>query len=286
MGQMRREMLSGSGLAAVGNDETGVSTRWTFYLRHERLILGCVAVAFALSLWEGVGRSNIVNPIFLSSPSAIAATGYSMAMSGELSQHLLISANEFLLGYSLAALTAIPLGLLAGWNRRLNYILDPFISALYVTPRVALLPLIVIWLGVGLFSKVAVIFLGAFFPICINTIAGVRTVDRTHVMVARSFRGDNLHILRTVIVPSCVPFMLAGLRLAVGRALVGVVVGEFYAASAGVGFLITVAGATFQTDKVFVGIVIIAAFGLLCNEFLSRAERRVEKWRPMIDSAS
>jgi ABC-type nitrate/sulfonate/bicarbonate transport system permease component len=278
-------MPSGSKLAVVGNDALGAEIRSTLYLRHERLILGCVAVAFALSLWEGVGRSGVVNPIFLSSPSTIAATGYEMAMSGELSRHLMISGKEFFLGYSMAVLTAIPLGLLGGWYRRLNYVLDPFISALYVTPRVALLPLIVLWLGVGILSKVAVIFLGAFFPICINTIAGVRTVDRSHIMVARSFGGDNLHVLKTIIFPTCVPFMLAGLRLAVGRGLVGVVVGEFYAASAGIGFLITVAGATFQTDKVFVGIAIIAAFGLICNEFLSRAERRVERWRPMVDSA-
>jgi ABC-type nitrate/sulfonate/bicarbonate transport system permease component len=279
-------MSSGSGLAAVGNGEVGAGIRSTGYLRHERLILGWVAVAFALSLWEGVGWSGLVNPIFLSSPSAIAATGYKMAVSGELSQHLVISGKEFFLGYSFAVLTAIPLGLLIGWYRRLNYILDPFLSALYVTPRVALLPLIVLWLGVGILSKMAVIFLGAFFPICINTIAGVRTVDRSYIMVARSFGGDNLHVLKTIIFPTCVPFMLAGLRLAVGRALVGVVVGEFYAASAGIGFLITVAGASFQTDKVFVGIAVIAAFGMMCNEILSRAERRVERWRPVVDSAS
>ncbi len=279
-------MLSGSELAIVGDDELGAGIRSTFYLRHERLVLGCAAVAFALGLWEVVGRSGTVNPIFLSSPSAIAATGYKMTVSGELSQHLLVSGKEFLLGYFMAVLTAIPLGLLVGWYRRLNYVLDPFLSALYVTPRVALLPLIVLWLGVGILPKVAVIFLGAFFPICINTIAGVRTVDRSHIMVARSFGGDNLHLLKTIVFPSCVPFMLAGLRLAVGRALVGVVVGEFYAASAGVGFLITVAGASFQTDKVFVGIAIIAAFGMMCNEILSRAERRVEKWRPAVDSAS
>jgi len=279
-------MLSGSELAIVGDDELGAGIQSTFYLRHERLVLGCVAVAFALGLWEVVGRSGIVNPIFLSSPSAIAATGYKMTLSGELSQHLLVSGKEFLLGYFMAVLTAIPLGVLVGWYRRLNYVLDPFLSALYVTPRVALLPLIVLWLGVGILPKVAVIFLGAFFPICINTIAGVRTVDRSHIMVAKSFGGDNLHILKTIVFPSCVPFMLAGLRLAVGRALVGVVVGEFYAASAGVGFLITVAGASFQTDKVFVGIAMIAAFGMMCNEILSRAERRVERWRPAVDSAS
>jgi len=275
-----------SATSAAAAENVGTNSKPRFYTRHERLILGGLAVAVALSLWEGLGRGGRINPIFLSSPSSIAVAGFKLAMSGELSQHLWVSGRELFLGYSLAALTAVPVGLIAGWYRRLNFILDPFLSAFYATPRVALLPLIILWVGVGIWSKVALVFLGAFFPICINTIAGVRTIDQSHLMVARSFRGGDLHIFKTIILPSSFPFILAGLRLGVGRALVGVVVGEFYAASAGIGFLIAIAGATFQTDKVFVGIAIIAAFGIVCNELLLKAERRVERWRPVVDSAS
>ena len=253
--------------------------------RHERWIVGATAVGAVLGGWEWVGRSGLVDALFLSTPTAIVATAVEMAGTGELSEHLAASGTEFFAGYLLAVLTAVPLGLLAGWYARLNYALDPFLSALYATPRVALLPLIILWAGVGLWSKILVVFLGAFFPICMSTLAGVRTVDPSHLRVARSFLAGDAHVFRTVILPASVPFLVAGLRLGVGRALVGVVVGELYAASAGVGFMIALAASTFRTDRLFVGIAIIGAFGVLCNEVLSRLERRVELWRPRVGAS-
>jgi ABC-type nitrate/sulfonate/bicarbonate transport system permease component len=251
-----------------------------FYARNERIILGAIAVVLFLTIWEAIGRSGKISPVFLSSPCSISLTALKMIRSGEIFKHLYASGTEFLLGFSLAVFLAVPLGLLTGLYRRMNYLFDPFISMFYVTPRIALLPLIILWLGIGLVSKVMVVFLGAFFPICINVIAGVRTVDRDHLLLAKSFRSSDFHTLRTIIVPSCAPFILSGLRLAVGRALVGVFVSELYGASAGIGFLISISGTTFQTDKVFVGIAIIAAFGILCNGIISRAERKIDKWRP------
>ena len=248
--------------------------------RHERALLGGSAVAVFLLAWELAGRAGLVNPIFLSVPSAIAAAARRMWRSGELMEHVRASGAEFAVGYLLAIGAAVPLGLAAGWYRRLGFVLDPFLAALNATPRVALMPLIVLWVGIGVWSMVAVIFLGAFFPICLSTFAGVRTVSDVHVRVARSFQAGDAHLFRTIVLPSCVPFILAGLRLGVGRGLVGVVVGELYGASAGLGFLVAMAGATYQTDRVFVGIGLIAGFGVLCNELLTRAEARVEAWRP------
>jgi NitT/TauT family transport system permease protein len=250
--------------------------RWSW---HERPIIGLAAVGAVLGLWEAVSRTGAVKPLFLSSPSRIVATAIHMLASGELVEHLRVSGAEFLAGYALA-LAAIPLGLLTGWYRRLNFALDPFLTALYVTPRVALMPLIILWIGIGLWSKVAIVFLGAFFPICISTIAGVRTVDPVHLRVARSFQATQWRLFLTIVVPSCVPFILAGLRLGVGRGLVGVVVGELFGATAGIGYLISVAGSGFETDRVFVGVAVLCTFGLLCNEALVRLERRVEAWRP------
>jgi NitT/TauT family transport system permease protein len=255
-------------------------------VRQERLLIGSASIAGFLLAWESVGRSGLVSPIFLSSPSAIAAAAAAMWASGELLEHARASAAEFALGYLLATATAVPLGLAVGWYRRLEYALDPFLAALYATPRVALVPLLVLWLGIGLWSRSCVVFLGAFFPICINAAAGVKTVSLAHVRVARSFQASDGHLFRTIVLPSCVPFILAGLRLGIGRALVGVVVGELYGAAAGVGFLIAVAGATFQTERVFVGIALIAAFGIACNELLARAQARVERWRPPVRPAS
>jgi NitT/TauT family transport system permease protein len=260
--------------------DPGLVRRVGRWMRYERPIIGLAAVGVVLGLWEAVSRSGAIKPIFLSSPSRIVTTAVDMVASGELVEHVRVSGAEFLVGYALA-LAAIPLGLLTGWYRRLNFALDPFLTVLYVTPRVALLPLIFLWIGIGLWSKVALVFLGAFFPICISTIAGVRTVDPVHLRVARSFQAAPWRLFLTIVLPSCVPFILAGLRLGVGRGLVGIVVGELFGATAGIGYLISVAGSGFETDKVFVGVAVLATFGILCNEALVRLERRVEAWRPV-----
>ena len=256
-----------------------------FYLNNEKWLLGILSVGLFLSTWEIIGGFNIINPIFLSYPTAIARAGYNMFASGEIYRDLGVSGTEFIIGYGLAVVTGVPVGILAGWYRRLNHIIDPYLSALYATPRVALLPLIIIWVGIGIWSKIVIVFLGAFFPICINALSGVKTVEEKFLKAAVSFGADDYKIFKSVVLPSSVPFILTGLRLGVGRALVGVVVGELYAATAGIGFLITVAGATFQTDKVFVGVILIAAFGVLFMEILTRIERKFETWRPKVGAA-
>jgi NitT/TauT family transport system permease protein len=152
------------------------------------------------------------------------------------------------------------------------------------TPRVALLPLIIIWLGIGILSKIGIIFLGAVFPLIINTRDGVKTTPVSLLNAARSFGASEWQLFRSVVVPSTVPFILTGLRLAIGRALIGVMVGELYAATAGIGFMITVAGATFQTDKVFVGVLIFALSGMIATDVIDRIERRFDKWRPKVGS--
>ena len=154
------------------------------------------------------------------------------------------------------------------------------------TPRVALLPLIIIWLGIGIPSKVGIIFLVAVFPMLINARDGVKTTPQNLLNAARSFGASEWQIFRSVVFPSTGPFILTGLRLGVGRALVGVLVGELYAATAGIGFMITVAGATFQTDKVFVGILIFATSGVILTTILDRVERRFDKWRPKVGAAA
>jgi len=179
---------------------------------------------------------------------------------------------------------AIPFGILVGWYKRMSYVFDPFINAMNATPRVALLPLVIIWLGIGILSKVGIIFLGAVFSILINTRDGVKTTPLSLLNAARSFGASEWMVFKTVVVPSTIPFILTGLRLAVGRALVGVLVGELYAATAGIGFMITVAGATFQTDKVFVGVGIFALNGMIGMELLTKVERRFDRWRPQVGS--
>ena len=258
---------------------------YKFYLNQEKKILGGVSVALFLIAWELVGNVfQWINPMFMSAPSLIFKAGFEMFRSGEIYHDLYVSGIEFVGGYLLAAAVSIPFGIMTGWYKRMSYVFDPFVNAMNATPRVALLPLVIIWLGIGILSKVGIIFLGAVFSILINTRDGVKTTPANLLTAARSFGASEWMVFKTVVIPSTIPFILTGLRLAVGRALVGVLIGELYAATAGIGFMITVAGATFQTDKVFVGVGIFALSGMIGMELLTKLERRFDRWRPQVGS--
>jgi NitT/TauT family transport system permease protein len=259
------------------------SAAYKFYLNQERKILGGVSVFIFLAIWELCGNTfQLINPMFMSAPSLIVKAAWQMFASGEIWNDLYISGIEFVWGYVLSIVVAIPFGIAIGWYKKFAYVCDPFVNAMNATPRVALLPLVIIWLGIGILSKVGIIFLGAVFPLLINTRDGVKTTPANLLTAARSFGASEWQIFKSVVLPSTVPFILTGLRLAVGRALIGVMVGELYAATAGIGFMITVAGATFQTDKVFVGVLIFAITGMLLTDVIDRYEARFDKWRPKV----
>jgi ABC-type nitrate/sulfonate/bicarbonate transport system permease component len=252
------------------------------WARHEHALIGTVSIGLFLAFWEASVAYQWVNPLFTSAPSRILNTGYAMFADGSIYPHIAVSAYEFAVGYGIAVLIGVPLGILMGWYGRVNAVLDPFVNALYATPRIALLPLMMIWFGIGVMSKIAVVFLGAIFPILVNTITGVRTINADFIKVARAFGAGDWQLFMTVALPSSVPMLLTGLRLGIGHALVGIVVGEMYGATEGLGFLIATSGARFQTDKVMVGIILIAAAGVALTELLRRVEQRFERWRPAI----
>jgi ABC-type nitrate/sulfonate/bicarbonate transport system permease component len=259
------------------------SKLYKFYLSQEKKILGAAGVTIFLIVWELVGNVlQLINPMFMSAPSLIAKAAIDLFSSGEIYNDLYISGTELLGGYLLSAAVAIPFGIMVGWYKKMSYIFDPFINAMNATPRVALLPLVIIWLGIGILSKVGIIFLGAVFPILINSRDGVKTTPLNLLNAARSFGASEWMIFKAVVLPSTIPFILSGLRQGLGRAIVGVMVGELYAATAGIGFMITVAGATFQTDKVFVGVLVFALTGMIGTEILAKIEKRFDKWRPKV----
>jgi ABC-type nitrate/sulfonate/bicarbonate transport system permease component len=259
------------------------SKLYKFYLNQEKKILGTVSVVLFLAVWELVGNVyQWINPLFMSAPSLILKAAIELFRSGEIWNDLYVSGVEFFWGFILSVVVGIPFGIAVGWYKRAAYIFDPFVNAMNATPRVALLPLIIIWLGIGILSKVGIIFLGSVFPLMINTRDGVKTTPVNLLNAAKSFGASQWQIFGSVVLPSTLPFILTGLRLAVGRALIGVFVGELYAATAGIGFMVTVAGATFQTDKVFVGILIFIIVGLIGTNAVDRVERRFDKWRPKV----
>jgi ABC-type nitrate/sulfonate/bicarbonate transport system permease component len=250
------------------------------YKKNENFILGTISVTVFLLFWELSVLLGWIDPLFISSPSRILSTGFLLFLDGAIYNDLRVSGIEFGIGFGLAIIVAIPLGILMGWYPKISAIFDPFVAALYATPRIALLPLLMIWFGIGLGSKIAIIFLGSIFPILVNTITGMRTIDADYIKAARSFGAKDKQIFLTVALPSSIPLILTGIRLGLGHALIGVVVGELYAATAGIGFMMAVAGSTFQTDKLMVGIIIIAIAGVAMTEIIRKLEKRFDRWRP------
>lgn len=247
-------------------------------VRHERLALPLLVVAAVLTGWEAAGRLGHIDPLFFSYPSAMWQALLELA-AGPLARDVRTSALEFAGGLGLAIAVAVPSGLGIGASRRLQHALDPIIDALYATPILALTPLFVLWFGLGMASKVAVVALMAFFPLLINTAEGVKTVDRTLVQAVRSFGAGRWDVYRDVIVPSVVPFMVSGLRLAIGRAVMGVVIGEFIAATEGLGYRIRAAATMFETSRYLAAVAVLVVTSALLNIAVRRVEDRLAGWR-------
>jgi NitT/TauT family transport system permease protein len=252
----------------------------SFFRRREAAILGGASVLVGLSVWDAAWKAGFISPLFSSGPSAIVARFLEDFRHGTLLEDVVYSGRNFALGFSLATVSGVVLGVLLGWYRRARLLLDPFVNALYATPRIAMVPLIILWFGIGIWSKVFVVFLSAFFPILVNTIAGVKALDEDLLRAARSFCASDRQIFTTVAIPGSVPFILAGVRQGVAHGLIGVVVGEMFAGSQGIGFMIAYGGQTFATDTLFVGVAVIALAGILLTWVAERLQQRFSRWRP------
>jgi NitT/TauT family transport system permease protein len=234
-------------------------------------------LAIILIVWELVGPS--INPIFFTYPSRIAIAFYGLLMSGELGYYLVQSLEVLIYGLSIAILIGIPLAVLMARVRWLDWALDLPISAFYATPLVALVPILVLWFGIYLQAKIIVVFLFAVFPIIINTYQGVRECDRNMLEVARSFRSTEWATWRDVLLPFALPYIAAGIRLAIGRGLVGMIIAEFYTTITGLGFMITKYANVFEMDKTFVPVIVLMILGVALTAGLKRVERWIAPWR-------
>ncbi len=250
------------------------------FRRQKSNLIGLISVAVFLGAWQWASDTGAINPLFCSSPTRIWKELGTLISTHQLWPNIWVSAQEFGWGFLLAIVVAIPMGILIGWYRPIESIFNPFVTFLNAVPKVALLPLLIIWVGIGIDLKIAVVFLGALIAILINTITGIKSLDPQLLTMARSFGASDTKIFRTIALPGSVPYILSGIRVGLGHALTGVVVGELYASTTGVGHLIAVAGNTFQTDLVFAGVVIIAIFGLVATAILTRLELHFQSWRP------
>jgi len=245
----------------------------------ERLLIGGLGVFAFLVLWEIATPLGLVKVADISRPSLVVKAFYELALSGEIFPHLVISLKEFIFGFLLSLIVGIPLGVFLGRYRILSLILDPLLMAIYTMPRMAMLPLLVVWFGVGLGATISVVFLGAVFPILVNTAVGIREIDPILIRAVRSFGGREWDIFKKVLIPGTIPPMMAGIRLGVGRGLLGMVVSEMYASTEGIGGQIALYGNSFRSTELIALIAIVSLLGFIAVDIIRRIEEHVSRGR-------
>ena len=247
---------------------------------YQRPILGLISVVGFFLLWEFFLTYVVTfNPFFISKPTLMASAASKLIISGELWKDLYISGRAFFFGFIAAVLVGIPIGVVMGWRRRVAYTLDPLLTALYASPLVALAPLLIVMFGVGIQGKAVLIFLLAVFPFIFNAFAGVKSVEPLLINVVRSLGGKERDLYFKVILPSTLPYIVAGARIAIGRGIVGIIVGEFYAASEGIGHAIAWYGDMYLLSEMFVSILVLMIIAVAFTEGLRWAELTIAPWR-------
>ena len=270
-------------LDLVSVDESNPLTTNRGWQRARALVfnwLGVIGVLAFFSSWELSTRLEILNPFYFPPFSKIIVKGYELFANGSIWEHLWFSLTNFAIGFIVSAVLGVVLGVPMGWYRNIAKAVDPLLSGIYATPLIALLPLIIMLFGLGPVSKIIMTVLAAVFPILINTMTGIANTDHRLITMARAFGAKDSTVFLKVSIPGSLPYIVAGMRVALGRALVYIVVAEQYGAAMGLGYLTSVAAQRFQMAAMFVPIVIIAALGASLNELLKTVERRLEKWKP------
>lgn len=244
-----------------------------------RVKIAFASIVVVLACWQLTGQFGIVDTKFTSTPAEILRAGADLAGSGDLWSNARITLLEFVVGFALAVLVGVPLGMLMGWRMRLRQTLEPALIALYVTPSLALLPLIVLALGIGPMAKIAMVFIEAVITIVVNSMAGIRETDPQLVRAARSFCAGEVAVLRKVLLPSALPTIVAGLRLGAGRGVIAVIVAELYGGTKGIGLQISSYGQSFVIAPLLFLTLLTAIFGYGVSTALRVTERRVSAWK-------
>lgn len=247
--------------------------------RHSSLLLGTASLLFIVVVWQLAVQLGWISAFFVSTPTRIAAELVNEVRSGAIVENLSVSLYEFACGLGLAILFGGAFGVAAGWFRTVEYVLEPFIWFKYSAPTIAFYPIFVALLGLGAPTIITIAFIFAITPIYANTLSGIKDVDRDLVTAARAFGARPHDILLKVALPGSVPIVVAGLRLAVGRALTGVVAAELFGATAGLGFSIAYYGQKLQTTEMMVSIVVIVVLGVVFTQLLSLLEQATDSWR-------
>ncbi|MGZ8533475.1 MAG: ABC transporter permease [Candidatus Binatia bacterium] len=267
----------------VSVDESNPLTTNRLWQRTREILsdwLGVIGVVGFFLGWELSTRLEIINPFYFPPFSKIIAKGYELFANGSIWEHMWFSLTNFLIGFAISVVLGVVMGVPMGWYRAVHKTFDPLLSGIYATPLIALLPLIIMMFGLGSVSKIIMTILAAVFPILINTMVGIANTDNRLITMSRAFGARDSQIFMKVSLPGSLPYIVAGMRVALGRALVYIVVAEQYGAATGLGYLSSVAAQRFQMAAMFVPIVIIAGLGAGLNETLKAIEHRLDKWKP------
>jgi NitT/TauT family transport system permease protein len=248
----------------------------TFIVKYEKILLFVLSASIIGVIWEMTGQMGLINPLFFAWPSTILKALYTIVTDSDFFSHISVTLFETSIGYTSAAIAAIPVGILMGRVKFVENVLDPYISGLNSVPRIALMPLIILIFGIGLSSKMFLVFLGSFFPILINTFNGVKNIDPLMVDMAKSFGAKKLNLISKVFIPSIMPYLLAGLRIGLSIAFIMVVVGEFFAATHGIGYMIAFEAGRYNTSAVMAWVLIISSMTIFFTEIIRYFERK--KW--------
>ncbi|OGP66263.1 MAG: hypothetical protein A2169_03820 [Deltaproteobacteria bacterium RBG_13_47_9] len=250
-----------------------------FYRRYDAVFLGMVGLLGFVSVWEAAARFELANPVLISSPTSVVLALKNWALSGMLLRDLGTSLWELTVAFGASAIIGIPLGVAMGWNRTTEYALDPFVWLIYSAPLVSFWPLFIIWLGIGVKAIIALAFLFSIVQVIINTMAGVKGIDPVLVRCARSFNASPFDLFFKFILPGALLMIIAGLRLSIGRALIGVVIGELFSSNAGLGFHISYYGARLRFADVFAGLFMIVLVGIFTTQVIRIVEIRLTRWK-------
>ncbi|MGP0089338.1 MAG: ABC transporter permease [Xanthobacteraceae bacterium] len=240
-------------------------------------LIRVISVAVFFAVWEYFGHHS--NPIFLVPPSAVFGAFVELLRDGSLITATKQSLYPFCTGLAITIVGGIAIGVVMAQIPFLEYVLDPFVNAFYAIPRIALVPLIILWVGLEFGGKVTILVSVAIFPVIVNTYAGIKDVRGSMIEIGRAYCATPWQIFMKIVIPAAIPFIMAGVRLSVGLAIIGIVVGEFFTALGGLGGMIVDYANNFQTAKLFVPVLVIALVGVVLTEIVAAIERRLSRWR-------
>lgn len=242
---------------------------------------GIAGVVIVLAIWQGVTNLHLVNSTLLSSPTAIVQAGFDQITTGALWPNLEATLMVWVIGFAIASVLGIAIGIFSGLFRRFRAVAEPWLNAINVAPDLAFVPILILWLGIGLKFKIVLVVLIGVFYVAVNTLAGVRSTEGALVRVAQSFGASRARTIRTILLPGSVPYIVTGLRQGAARSIIGVIVAEFVSANKGIGFMISLAGNFLNTPLVFFGIALLAILGFVISVLLGIVERHFASWRPV-----